>query len=81
MLPHITNMLFASPGSVHVVQDSRTKKHNFDPYLQHIVQPSEFDYSAAFPYVPPSADSVCSHALQLISMFLSRSTAAAEAGA
>ena len=56
---HVTKLLCASPGSVHVVQDSRTKKHNFDPYLQHIVQPSEFDYSAAFPYVPPSADSVC----------------------
>jgi hypothetical protein len=48
---------FSSPG-VHVLRDARTNMYNFDPYLQKITQPEEFDFSLLNEFLPASKDKV-----------------------
>lgn len=45
-----------SPG-VHVLRDLRTNVYNFDPFLEKIVQPEDFNFDCLPPFIPPFKDS------------------------
>lgn len=49
--------LTASPG-VHFLKDPRTNVYNFDPYLENVTQPDEFEFSLLNDFVPASKDPV-----------------------
>ncbi|KAJ3103728.1 hypothetical protein HDU97_009902 [Phlyctochytrium planicorne] len=54
-LEHGLERVLFSPG-VHVLQDSRSKVYNFDPWLQKITPPEDFNFDALPPYVTASRD-------------------------
>lgn len=51
---HLSRVLF-NPG-VHFLRDPRSKVYNFDPYVQRIPQPEEFNWDLIPPFIPPSND-------------------------
>lgn len=55
-LAHGLDRVLFNPG-IHWLQDPRSQVYNFDPYLQGIMQPDDFDYSALPPYIRPSSHS------------------------
>jgi Mitochondrial protein Pet127 len=48
-------MTYGSPGVV-FLRDPRSLVYNFDPYLENIMQPSEFDYEALYEFITSSRD-------------------------
>jgi Mitochondrial protein Pet127 len=41
-----------------VLRDPRSQVYNFDPYLEKIMAPEEFDYNALYEYITSSRDTV-----------------------
>ncbi|ORY29919.1 Pet127-domain-containing protein [Rhizoclosmatium globosum] len=56
-LAHGLDRVLFSPG-VHVLQDTRTKTFNFDPILQNLAQPDEFNFDALPAYKIASGDPI-----------------------
>ncbi|MCJ1247262.1 hypothetical protein MMC30_004476 [Trapelia coarctata] len=54
-LAHGLGRVLFNPGVYHL-QDPRSRVYNFDPYLQTIMPPSEFDFSALKEYITSSRD-------------------------
>ncbi|KAI9325234.1 mitochondrial protein Pet127-domain-containing protein [Obelidium mucronatum] len=56
-LAHGLERVLSSPG-VHFLKDPRTNYYNFDPFLEKITQPEDFNFDALPPYKVASSDSI-----------------------
>ncbi|KAI7861351.1 mitochondrial protein Pet127 [Spinellus fusiger] len=54
-LAHQLDRVLFSPG-VHRLQDPTTKEYNFNPFLEYITQPADFNYDALRAYITSSKD-------------------------
>lgn len=54
-LSHDLSRVLFNPG-VYQLQDPRSRVYNFDPYLQHIMPVTEFDFNALKDYITSSKD-------------------------
>ena len=54
-LAHGLDRVLFNPG-VYYLQDPRSRVFNFDPYLQNVMPPDEFDYEALGDFIPPYKD-------------------------
>jgi hypothetical protein len=58
-LSHDLSRVLFNPG-VYQLQDPRSRVYNFDPYLQHIMPVTEFDFNALKDYITSSKDDTLS---------------------
>jgi hypothetical protein len=58
-LSHDLSRVLFNPG-VYQLQDARSRVYNFDPYLQHIMPVTEFDFNALKDYITSSKDDTLS---------------------
>ncbi|KAJ1675827.1 hypothetical protein EV182_000482 [Spiromyces aspiralis] len=69
-LAHGLDRVLFNPG-VYYLKDPRTEVYNFDPFLEHITQPDEFDYDKLAPYITSSKDeTLLNHARNLGKQFV-----------
>ena len=59
-LSHDLSRVLFNPG-IYQLQDPRSRVFNFDPYLQHIMPVTEFDYNALKDYITSSKDDTLSN--------------------
>jgi hypothetical protein len=63
---------------VHYLRDFRTNVYNFDPFLQNVCQPEEFNFNSIPAFIPPSQDSsLHAAAVQFDSKFVSSTSSIA----
>lgn len=54
-LSHGLERVLFNPG-VHYIRDLRTNVYNFDPHLQSLISPEEFNFDSLPPFIPASKD-------------------------